>query len=330
MRQRRFLLRSVALFLTLLCLSGATLGCARAEEDDTLRVVCTTFAAYDWCREIAGDREGIEVSLLIDDGSDLHSYQPTVADKVRLLSSDLVVYVGGESDAWVLDMLEDRERAFCLGEVEGVVLRRVHVEHDDEHEHEAEHVHEHTEGDGHSHAAFDEHLWLSPDNARLCTAALAARIASLDEAGREEYEANAARYGQELAALDATFSEVVANARTDTLLVADRFPFVYLAEEYGLTYCAAFEGCTTENEASFDTIVRLSAQADEWQSRYLLVTESANTRLAQSVIASSSQKEMAVLSMHSMQAVSAKQLFDGVTYLSVMYQNADVLRKVLS
>lgn len=332
----RALVRGLALLLSLALLLGSLASCGRPTRDDTVRIVCTTFSAYDWCRNIVGERAGTEVSLLIADGSDLHSYQPTVADKVRLLESDLVVYIGGESDAWVLDMLASEEgldvsaRTVCLSEIEGVVLRQVHVEHEDDHAHEAEHTHVHEDGDGHDHAAFDEHLWLSPKNAITCTRYLSERIAALDEAGRAEYESNTERYCDELSRLSLSYERVVAEARVDHLLVADRFPFVYLAEEYGLVYCAAFEGCTTESEASFDTIVRLARQADAWQSRYLVVTESAGDRLSRSVIASSESKDMEILVMNSMQAVSAKALREGVSYCSVMAQNLNVLREALS
>lgn len=336
MRERSRGKQRIALLLVLVLLLGVLCACGRPREDGTLRIVCTTFSAYDWCREIVGQREGVEVTLLISDGRDLHSYQPTVADKVRLLESDLVVYIGGESDAWVYDMLAEEKgidvasRTLCLSETEGVVLRRVHVEHGDDHDHEEGHTHVHEEGDGHHHEAFDEHVWLSPQNAITCTRALAARIAVLDEAGRADYEANAENYTAKLSALSDAYAETVRTARVDSLLVADRFPFVYLAEEYGLRYCAAFEGCTTESEVGFDTIVRLTKQAEAWQSRYLVVTENANARLANSVMASAKHGTMTLLVMNSMQAVSAKALREGMDYLSVMEQNLDVLREALS
>jgi zinc transport system substrate-binding protein len=278
-----------------------------------------------------GDRA--EVTLLISDGSDLHSYQPTVADKVRLLNSDLVVYIGGESDDWVCEMLADEsgvdlgKRTLCLSEVDGIVLYESRRSSEETHDEGHEHVH--TEGDGHDHT-FDEHLWLSPSNAEACTRALCERICELDEEGRGIYLENTEIYVGALTQMSAAYAETVASGKTDRLLVADRFPFVYLTEEYGLDFCAAFEGCSTESEASFETVVRLSAQAEAWESRYLIVTEGADKRLAESVIASCRGVTPEILSLHSMQAVSLRSLREGESYLSVMYENLNVLRQALS
>ena len=323
MRRLFSLLLLLSLLLPCLC------SCARPSDDGRMRIVCTTFAAYDWCRNIVSDRA--EVMLLISDGSDLHSYQPTVADKVRLIESDLVVYIGGESDGWVCDLLTDEpgideeKRTLCLSEIDGIVLyepRRSSAE-----SHGDEHVH--TEGDGHDHA-FDEHLWLSFDNATACTRALCERICELDREGCEFYRENTEAYVGELTKISEDYAQTVADAAERCLLVADRFPFVYLTEEYGLDFCAAFEGCSTESEASFDTVVRLSAQAEAWQSRYVIVTEGTDGRLAQSVIASCRGIAPEVLSLHSMQAVSLRCLREGESYLSVMYENLNVLRQALS
>ncbi len=323
--------RFLALFLAILLILPSAVACARPPKDGRMHVVCTTFAAYDWCQNIVGDRADVE--LLISDGSDLHGYEPTVSDKVRLLESDLVVYLGGESDAWVLDMLESEAdidvhaRTLCLSEVEGVVLREPKRSSEDEHDHEHEHVH--TEGDGHDHA-FDEHLWLSLENAIVCTRAIGARVSVMDKAGRDEYAQNVDTYCEKLSAMSEAYAASVAEAKNDRLLVADRNPFVYVAEDYGLAFCAAFEGCTTESEASFDTIVRLSQKADEWQSRYVIVTEGSDQRLAKSVIASSQKREMEILPLNSMQSVTKRAMLEGQTYLSVMEENLNILRLVLS
>lgn len=323
--------RFLALALVILLLLPSAFACARPPKDGRMRIVSTTFAAFDWCHNIVGDRADVE--LLISDGSDLHGYEPTVADKVRLIESDLVVYLGGESDAWVLEMLESEEdididsRTLCLSEIEGVVLREPKKSSEDEHEEEHEHVH--TEGDGHDHA-FDEHLWLSLANASTCTRAIGARLSAMDEAGRDEYAQNVDAYCEKLSAMSAAYAKAVADAKNNRLLVADRNPFVYVAEDYGIDFCAAFEGCTTESEASFDTIVRLTQKADEWQSRYLIVTEGSDQALAQSVMASSQKREMEILPLNSMQSVTKRAMLAGQTYLSVMEENLNVLRRALS
>ena len=330
--------RAVAAMLLVCLLVLCTLtGCTPPTQDGTLRVLCTTFAAYDWFCAVVGEREGVRVELLVADGSDLHSYQPTVADKVEVIESDLLVYIGGESDAWVLDMLESEigayaaaERSICLSELEGITLRQVHTEHGEDHEHEDEHEHVHHEDESHAHGAFDEHIWLSLQNAKIATAHFAERLSALDPEGEVQYRAAAQDYIDALTQLSQAYAEAVSQARVKELLVADRFPFVYLVEEYGLSYCAAFEGCTTESEASFETVVRLARQADAWQSRCVVVTEGADLRLARSVIASSKSQDQRILTMNSLQAISSARIREGVSYLGLMYENLDVLRQALS
>lgn len=322
------------LLLSLFLCIGSLVGCQRQGDKPKNEIVCTTFAAYDWARAILGETDTLRATLLVADGSDLHSYQPTVADKVTLAESALVVRVGGESDRWVADMAPD-SRTLCLSELGGITLRMAETMnggdgHDHVHVHGEDEEHGHDHDHRHDHASYDEHLWLSPKNAWLCVSALADTLCALDTANAEIYRENAAAYTDQLYALDAAFAAACAAAPRRELLVADRFPFVYLVEEYGLTYCAAFAGCSTESQASFDTVVRLAKQADAWELTHLLVTEGSDRRLATSVVAATESKAVTVLAMDSMQAVSAARAASGVTYLSVMYENLEILRTVLS
>jgi zinc transport system substrate-binding protein len=222
--------------------------------------------------------------------------------------------------------MADGVRVVCLSELHGITLRTAETLGGDGHDHA--HVHGEDEHE-HEHAAFDEHLWLSPRNAVVSVTALCEELCTLDPANAERYRANAAAYADELSRLDAAFAAMRANAARHELLVADRFPFVYLVEEYGIHYCAAFSGCSTESQASFETVVRLATQADAWGLSHLLITEGSDGSLARSVIAASAQQDMTVLSLDSMQAVSAARAGE-ITYLSVMLKNLEILRAALS
>ena len=322
----RMTLRLCCLLLVLALCAGALVGCQKREIREKSEIVCTSFAAYDWVRTILGDTDTLRATLLVDDGSDLHSYQPTVSDKVTLLESALIVCVGGESDRWVSDMA-DGTRVLMLSELDGITLRTAETMNDG-HKHEHAHVHE-KDGHDHDHAGFDEHLWLSPRNASVCVSALAEELSLLDGANAEFYRKRAADYVSELSTLDAAFADACERAARHELLVADRFPFVYLVEEYGLRYCAAFSGCSTESQASFETVVRLARQADEWKLSHLLVTEGSDRRLATSVIAATESQSMTVLALDSMQAVSAARAAS-VSYLSVMYDNLQIIKAALA
>ena len=331
----------LVLAMVLSCLMG---GAALADEKK-LSVVVTIFPIYDWVRETVGDSGNAEITLLLDSGVDLHSYQPTAQDILKVSSADLFVYVGGESDEWVEDVLASAMnpslKAISLVEamgedikaeeiVEGMEYEHSHGDadehHDEDHDEEG---HEHEEHDHEHEEEADEHVWLSLRNAQKLVQVIADALAEIDADHAEAYQANAAAYIEKLAALDAQYAEAAANAEIKTILFGDRFPFRYLADDYGLTYYAAFSGCSAESEASFQTIVFLAQKVDELGLSAVLTIEHPKTRIAETVVQATAAKDQKILAMDSMQGTTARDIQDGVTYLSVMEGNLAVLRQAL-
>ena len=338
----------------LLALLGTILlaGCSVELPIDDGRpdVVCTTFASYDWARNIMGEREALDLTLLLDDGVDLHSFQPSVADIARVSDADLFVYVGGESDEWVADALSmaENEDVRCVslldvvGEaalaeetVEGMQLPRGH-----EHEHAREHEHEHGDADHDGHEDHDadgedheeesdEHVWLSLRRAELVVDVLAEELCALDPEGTATYEANAQAYREELAALDAEYAAMVASSPRDTVLFGDRFPFRYLLDDYGISYYAAFLGCSAETEASFETIVFLAQKTAELRLSQILVCEDSDRLLARTIADASGIAGIEIASIDSLQSTSMRDIEAGRTYLIAMRENLDALRRAL-
>ena len=310
--------RIVCLILACLLLALPLCGCGAKKDGARVRIVCTVFPFYDWVRNIVGEVEGVEILWLADNGSDLHSFQPSASDMIAISSADLTVYAGGLSDAWIEEALKSgrNESGMPLFAVEGVTARPVASESGHDHE------------DGHSHEE-DEHLWLSLQNAAVCVEAICERLCELDGENREVYLANAEAYVKKLRVLDANTEKELAMAESPRVLFADRFPFVYFLEDYEIEYRAAFRGCTTDVDADFSTVIELAKTLDEWSLRYVLVTESSDGALAESVIRASSQKDCAVLRLSSMQAVRRSEAEEGLTYLSAMEKNILILLQAL-
>ena len=313
------------LLLFLLCLSACGEKPAPdPAEEEPLRVVTTIFPVYDWTREVLGSDAGeTELTLLMDRGVDLHSFQPTAQDLIRISSCDLFVYVGGESDAWVEDALKEAVnpdmQVLSLMEVLGDRLReeeRIAGMQEERFSEEED--------------AYDEHIWLSVRNAEICCGAVAEALAGKDPAHAEDYVANAAAYGEKLAALDSAFEETVREAAGKTVLFADRFPFRYLAEDYGLRYYAAFAGCAAETEASFGTILFLIERIDEEKLGAICVLKDSDGKLARTVRETTADKDQEIVVFDSMQATSGKDIEAGVTYLRVMEENLAALEKALA
>lgn len=317
-------------------------GCSPAGSSEKISVVTTVFPLYDWAREVVGGESNrVTVTFLADNGVDLHSYQPTTSDLGKILKCDLFVHVGGVSDAWVESALKQpggnpRRRILNLIEALGDAVKEEQtvegMEHH-EHDHGHAHAHAHAEGhheEGHHHGEkeMDEHVWLSLRIAKTCALKLAEELASVDPEHAESYRANAKAYAQRLDALDDKYAEAVRAAPAKTLLFADRFPFRYLVDDYGLKYFAAFEGCSAETAASFKTVAFLAGKLKEHNLPAVLVIEGATHRVADSVVNASGLK-VPVLAVDSLQSTTSKDAANGVTYLGAMEKNLESFRKAL-
>ena len=299
---------------------------AAAAEEAPLRIVTTIFPLFDWTRELLGDRaESTELTMLLDSGVDLHSYQPTVDDIVKISACDLFIYVGGESDAWAEDVLREAAnpdlRVLDLMDVLGGAVKEEETVEGMEDEDE--------EGDP-GETEYDEHIWLSLRNARVCCAAIAQALAELDPGQAALYQENAAVYDEKLAALDETFAAALESADYDTLLFGDRFPFRYLTDDYQLKYYAAFSGCSAETEASFETIAFLAAKADELHLPAILTIEGTDRRIAQTIAENTNAPDRRILTLNSLQSVTAAEVRAGVTYLGILEDDLAVLVQALN
>ena len=311
--------------------SGVHTAAAKTTEntDRKLNIVTTIFPEYDWTREILGDRmDDVDLTMLLDNGTDLHSFQPAVKDIMKVSSCDLLIYVGGESDQWIEDALESTKnknmKTINLMEVLGDTIKE---EETVEGMQGSEHEHDHEDEDE---KEYDEHVWTSMRNASVICDAIAETLEEMDPENKEVYASNAADYQAELSKLDAEYQNTVDSAKQNTLLFADRFPFRYLVDDYGLNYYAAFSGCSAESEASFKTVTFLAGKLDELGLKTVLTIEKSDDRIAQTVIENTETKDQKILELNSMQSITSDEIKDGVTYLSVMEDNLDVLKEALN
>ena len=320
---------------------------AKAGANDKLQIVTTIFPEYDWVRNIVGDASNAEITMLLDSGVDLHSYQPTVSDIMKIANCDLFIYVGGESDEWVDDVLEQnpnsKRKVINLLDALGDAVKAEEIVEGMEHEHEDGEEHDHEDGDedhdhedgdeehGHSHEEeLDEHVWLSLRNASALCETIANALCELDSANKDAYQANLKAYKAQLSDLDVQYAKAVKNAKYTTLLFGDRFPFRYLTDDYGLTYYAAFAGCSAESEASFETVKFLADKLSDLGLPAILKIEGKNTKIAETVRDASTNKNVEILTLDSLQSVTAKDVEAGASYVKIMTENLEVLKKALN
>lgn len=355
-----------ALFAATLSSLVACNNVEKKPEQSKLSIVTTIYPEYAWTKEILGSRaDSVNLTLLMKNGVDLHSYKPTAQDIAKIASADMVVYVGGESDEWIKKALEatpkkgrseinlmealgDRVKAEEV--VEGMQAEHEehhhgeHAEEHEHHEHHDEHAEEHEHHDEHKEHAEehhhhhdheeevenDEHVWLSLKNAEILVQKIAAELAKKDSAHATLYTENAKDYIVKIKALDGDYRTAVERAARKTVLFGDRFPFRYLVDDYGIKYYAAFVGCSAESEASFETIAFLAGKMDSLSLPAIFTIEKGNQKIANAVLAASKKsKEAQILTLNSMQSVTEQQIIDGMDYLSIMKSNLDVLKNAL-
>ena len=306
-----------------------------------ISVIAVTYPQYDWLKNVLGERaDAVDLKLLIKNGADLHSYQPSAQDIAAIASADMVVYVGGESDEWIEKALAatPKEGRVQINLMEALgdwvkeeeVVEGMQGETKEIAEENHEHAERHHHHDEEEEVENDEHIWLSLKNAEILVKALAESIAKLDTAHATEYHMNAALYIAKISALDAQYRATMENATLKTILFGDRFPFRYLVDDYGIKYYAAFVGCSAESEASFETITFLAGKMDSLALPAIFTIDGSDGKIARAILdASKKSKNAEVLMLNSMQSVKDEQIKAGADYLSIKRDNLEVLKKAI-
>lgn len=314
----------ISIILSILLIVSVFAGCSTngetKKEKTKLSVVATIFPIYDWVKNIVGDDVHIDLTLLMSSGADLHNYQPSADDIIKISTCDVFIYVGGESDKWVDDTLNSAQNK----DMEIVNLMQVLGDKAKEEE-----LVEGMQGEEEDEKEYDEHVWLSLKNAKLFVEKTAEALGKKDAADSEKFIENANAYNEKLEALDKQYQNTVDSAKVKALLFADRFPFRYITDDYGLKYYAAFKGCSAESEASFETISFLAKKVDELQLKCVMTIDGSDKKIAKTVIENTSAKNQKILTLNSMQSITEKNINDGETYLSIMENNLTVLKDAL-
>lgn len=344
------------IILALCCLmflggcAGSTAGSNGDDSDNgKIKIVTTVFPAYDFARQVAGERA--EVMLLLSPGEELHSYEPSPKEMIAIGECDLFIYVGGESDTWikgVLETIDENDKAvISMMEVVDVLTEEItegmvhshwnglwgwlqELFHSEDGDHDGKHAHEDGEvcdDPDHRHETeYDEHVWTSPENAGVIVSAIADTLCGLDPEGESVYRRNEKAYLGELEQLTNELLAVRKRAVRDTIIVADRFPYRYLAEFLDVEYYAAFPGCAEETEPSAKTVAFLIDKIRQEEIPVVFYQEFSSHMMAETIAADTGAK---ALLLHSCHNVTKKEFESGVTYLDLMRQNMEALEQAL-
>lgn len=312
--------------IAIVMIVGTLVSCAKSSDDTfnpadkvKLNVVATIFPQYDFLRQIGGDN--INLKMLLKPGAESHSFEPTPHDIKNIENSDLFVYVGGDSDSWIDDILDSVNTKKttvvslmdCVSTKEEESVEGMMPDGDD--------------ADTSGEPEYDEHVWTSPKNAEAIVQKLSDKLCSLDPKHAGEYQENTKKYLSKLEKLDQEFRDIVNNAKRKEIIVGDRFPFRYFADEYGLNYFAAFPGCSTDTEASADTMAFLIDKVKEDKIPVVFHIELSNQQVCNAICEQTGAKSELLNAVHN---ISADDYASGVTYINLMEHNVEVLKEALN
>ena len=305
--------RIITALLLLLGICLLISGCGGRAQSEKMLITATNFAEYDFARAVAGDK--CEIKMLIPPGRDMHSFEPTATDILSIENSSLFLYVGGESDSFVDKILHsiNNEKLSVLKMSDFVCLTG------EEHHHEEGHHHAHNEN-------YDEHIWLSPDNAVKMITAIKNELSRIDPENSDYYNENAQKYCAEIETLATETEKVIGSSRVKTIVVADRNPYKYFTEYYGITATAAFAACSEDTDADLATVIRLIEAVRENSLSAVFVTEMPSYDLANTVKDNTGAE---ILVLHSYHNVSSEDFYSGITYIELMEQNKNSLERGL-
>ena len=333
MRNKITKLLSLLVLLSVFCFAAVSCGneAIYSEGEGELNVLCTSFAPFDFAREIGGER--VTVTLLQDSGADLHNYTPTAATLEALSQADVFIYIGGSSDeAWLPAALaaagnSDLLTLCLIDHVEPIYAELQndwtdHSHSESSHDEHHDHSHGHEDGhEGHDHGA-DEHIWTSVKNSKLMVLEISELLCSADKDGKTYYESRAEEYVSRLDLLDKELEEV-----TETIpemIFADRFPFAYLLHDYHVSYRAAFSGCSTEINSGFEMQISLIEAVKKLDDPCIFTIEGGDKHLAEAI---ASETGCRVYSLDSMQSIKRSDIEHGVNYISIMEKNLATLKE---
>ena len=315
---------AIALILLLsLTLLSACAPAAAVEEGDGLLIVSTIFPSYDFARQITAGTDA-QVTLLLQPGEEVHSFDPTSQDIIRIQNADLFLYVGGENDVWVdgvLNGLDKSVNTFRMMDYVTLYEEELVAGMQPEEEEAA------AEATGAEEHEWDEHVWTAPVNAIAIVKAMTAELITLDPGNASAYQANSDAYVKQLEALDQSFRDVVNASSRNTVVFADRFPVRYFVEEFGLNYYAAFPGCSAETDASAATVASLIDRVKADNIPVVFYIEMSNQQMANTVAEATGATPMLFHSCHN---VTKAEFESGATYLSLMQNNVLALLAALN
>ncbi len=330
MIMKKKILAVMTAILMMFSLSACTKNNAEAQEStsniskDTIKVVTTIFPEYDWVKQVIGKEiDHYDLTMLLDNGVDLHSYQPTAQDIAKVSDCDLFIYVGGESDSWVDGALKDAANKNMK------VINLLDVLSGSVKEEEVKEGMEAEKEEDEEEVEYDEHVWLSVRNAEVLVNAIEKNLSEIDPDNTDVYKQNSENYISDLQELDKDYQDVVDQSTCKTVLFGDRFPFRYMVDDYGLDYYAAFVGCSAESEASFETIKFLAEKVDALNLKTVLTIENSDQKIAKTIVENTKTKDQKILALDSMQSTTSQDVENGTTYLSVMKNNLEVLKEAL-
>ncbi len=299
------------LLLASLLLASLAAGCLGASPPEAADVMVTHEPLRYLAQGIAGDN--LTVSPFLQ-GVAAHDMEPTVRHAELAADAGLVVRHGAGFDAWLGDVIRSLGDDAPPHVVVTDDIREHLIVHGD---HDADH-------DDHGHEDVDPHTWTDPllmvQHARAIEAAMADRWP--EHADALHHRAN--EVVAELQALDTAYEHELRECTTRTNVV-NHNAFAYMGARYNLTFHAV-HGLSPETEPTADTMDRLKRIMAEENVTTVLFEELVEPRVARTLADETGARTD---TLSPAETRTAQDAAEGVTYLSKMEGNLEVLRTAM-
>lgn len=287
------------------------------KEYGKIDVIATIYPIYDFASEIAGDKAS--VSMLLSPGVELHDYEPTPQDIIKIGESDLFLYLGEELEPWAGTVISGMEKRDNLKEV----ARNIALVETEEFEHE----HSEDNGSHHEeHGKYDTHIWLDPTKAIKMVQNITDDLCEKDSKNSGYYRQRATEYMKKLSLLDKSFEETVKNGKRKEIAFGGPFSYGYFVKRYDLDYVSAYDSCGEESEPSVNKVLEVVEKMKKDGLPVVFYKELSSGNIVRTIADETGAEALEFNSLHS---ATKEQMESGMTYLDIMERNLNNLKKAL-
>ena len=286
------------------------------EKSNKITIFTTIYPEYEFTKAIVGDKA--EVVRLIDPGVEIHTYEPSSKDMIRIAESDMFVYTGKNMEPWATKIIDaikeydvkivDTSKNIDLIDSDEFMEKYSLL---DEDNHEEEH-HEDEEKDG--------HIWLNPQNAVVMIDTILEEVVKLDPENKDFYEENARNYKTQILELDQEIENSLKENNINVLVFGGEFAYSYFCQRYNLAVVSCYTACGEHSDPSIARVKDVIEYINENDIQSIYYEELSEGQISQMISEATHAKAKVFNTLHN---VSQEEINNHENYITIMRKNLE-------